>query len=441
MAASGAAAPAWSYEAAMAALDARVNFEAMAAGRVAPPSLDRIGRLMALMAEPQHQYAVVHLTGTNGKTSTARMLTSLLVAQGLSVGTYTSPHLEVVNERIQWQGSPISDASLSEAIGSVVDLETTMGGERLSWFELVTAAAFRWFADVAVDVAVVEVGLGGRWDATNVADGAVAVVTNVGIDHVEYLGPTRHDIAAEKAGIVKPGATLVLGETDPALTSVFEAAGAGAVWLRDDDFSCAANRPAVGGRLLDLRTPGAIYDDVFVGLHGAYQGDNAACALAAAEAFFGVPLTSEVVADAFAGVRSPGRMEVVRRRPLCILDGAHNVDGAGALAASLAEEFGTERRRIVVIGVSRGHDPTQMLSALDPATISHVVACASQWARAVPAPEVAEAARALGLGVEIVPGVPEAVERAMAGAGADDLVLITGSLYVVGPARAALVPE
>lgn len=405
---------------------------------MAPPTLERIRLLMRLMADPQHSYPVVHLTGTNGKTSTARMLTALFGALGLSVGTYTSPHLERVNERIQWYGEPISDAAFAEVVGAVVDLEPLLGGARLTHFEILTGAAYRWFADVAVDVAVVEVGLGGRWDATNVADGRVAVVTNVGIDHVEYLGHTREGIAREKAGIVKPASTLVLGETDPALAPIFEAEEPAEIWRRDVQFSCSGNRVAHGGRLLDLRTPGAAYDDVYLPVHGAYQGDNAACALAAAEVFFGAPLDEDVVAEGFAAVRSPGRMEVMGRRPLCLLDGAHNTHGAAALALTLDEEFGAVESRIVVLGLLRGHDPAEMLGALDPSRIRRVVACAPPWPRAVPAEQVADAARQLGLESELAASVPEAVARGLTLASPDELVLVTGSLYVVGPARTAL---
>src|SRR6266480_5861930 len=226
-------------------LDDHVNLETDASARAAAKRLDRVGRLVELMGEPQRAYPVVHLTGTNGKGSTARMLTALLVAKGLSVGTYTSPHVEHINERIAWNGESISDAAFAEIIEAVASVEQVMD-EAPTHFEILTAAAFRWFADIAVDVAVVEVGLGGRWDATNVADGQVAVVTNVSLDHQEVLGPTRADIAQEKAGIVKPGSTLVLGETTPALADIFRAAGAAEIWERGRDFACDGNRLAHG---------------------------------------------------------------------------------------------------------------------------------------------------------------------------------------------------
>src|SRR5438874_6727422 len=225
---------------AFAYLDDHVNLETDASARAAAKRLDRVGLLVELLGEPQRAYPVVHITGTNGKGSTARMLTALLVAKGLSVGTYTSPHLEHINERIAWNGEPISDAAFVEIIEAVASVEKVVE-EAPTVFEILTAAAFRWFTDIAVDVAVVEVGLGGRWDATNVTDGQVAVVTNVSLDHAETIGPTLVDIATEKAGIVKPGSTLVLGETDPTLAEIFRAGPAAEVWERDRDFGCAVN--------------------------------------------------------------------------------------------------------------------------------------------------------------------------------------------------------
>jgi dihydrofolate synthase/folylpolyglutamate synthase len=425
------------YEAALDYLDEHVNLEAVSARRVDAPTLDRMRALMDLMAEPQRQYPVLHLTGTNGKTSAARILSKLLRAKGLAVGLYTSPHLERVNERMAWSDEPISNEAFAEVVAAVASFEPLLPG-RPTYFELLTAAAYRWFAEIAVDAAVVEVGLGGKWDATNVADGSVAVVTNVGIDHVEYLGPTRRGIAEEKAGIVKPGSLLVLGETDPELVPVFEAAGAEAVWLRDQDFAVDSNQLAVGGRVLDLRTPGARYEELFLPLHGAHQGENAAVALAAAEAFFGAPLEQDVVAEAFAAVRSPGRMEVMGRHPLCIVDGAHNVAGARAAAQTLAEEFPDSASRVLVLGLLAGRDPDEMLEALEPDMARVLVACTPPSPRAMPASLVVAAAERAGLAVVEADTVGEAVDQALDLAEPDELVFITGSLYVVGAARAAL---
>ena len=408
------------------------------APRAASRRLDRVRRLAELMGEPQHAYPVIHITGTNGKGSVARMVTALLTARGLNVGTYTSPHLERVNERIAWGGEPISDVDLAGAIGAVADLEPLLDSPP-THFEILTAAAFRWFADVAVDVAVVEVGLGGRWDATNIADAQVAVVTNISLDHAETIGPTVADIAREKAGIVKPGSTLVVAETDPALLEIFEAAGADETWVRDAQFRCGANRLAHEGRVVDLVTPGATYEGVYLPVHGPFQGDNAAIALAAAEAFFGAPLAPEVVTEAFAGLRLPGRLEVVSRHPLCILDGAHNPAGAVAATAAVQEAFGPATTgRILVIGVLQGRDPDEMLRAFDAGGARLVVTCPPPSPRALPASTLAEAARALDVAAEETTSVAEAVATALALAGPEDLVHVTGSLYVVGAARSAL---
>ncbi len=422
---------------ALAYLDEHVNLETDVSARAASKRLDRVARLVELMGDPQRTYPVVHLTGTNGKGSTARILTSLLVAKGLSVGTYTSPHLERFNERIAWNAEAISDAAFVEIIDAVASIERVME-EPPTVFEILTAAAFRWFADVAVDAGVIEVGLGGKWDATNVADGQVAVVTNVSLDHAETIGPTLADIATEKAGIVKPGSTLVLGETDPVLAEIFRSAGAAEVWERDRDFGCTVNQLAHGGRLVDLRTPGASYDDVYLPLHGAHQGDNAAIALAAAEAFFGAPLDAEVIEDAFAGVRVPGRLEVVSRQPLVVLDGAHNPAGAAAAAEAIAEAFGDVAGRVVVVGLLQGKDPVEMLQALQADGARVLVACPAPSPRTLPPDDVAAAARSMGIESETANSVPEALARALAIASPDDLVLVTGSLYVVGAARAAL---
>jgi dihydrofolate synthase/folylpolyglutamate synthase len=426
------------FDDAVAFLDDHINLEAMIAGtRPSVPTLERIRALCDLMGEPQKQYPVVHLTGTNGKTSTARIITRLLMAKGLSVGTYTSPDLERINERLCWNDAPISDGAFAETIEALAGLEP-LAGERPSRFDLLTAAAFRWFADVAIDAAVIEVGLGGQWDATNVADGEVAVITSIGLDHTEFLGPTRRHVAAEKIGIVKPGATLVIGEIDDEVGDILTQTVAATTLIRDRDFACVDNRVAHGGRLVSLRTPGASYDDVFLPLHGAHQGGNAACALAAAEAFFGQPIADDVVAEALASVTAPGRLEVVGRRPVTILDGVKNPEGARASMASIDEEFGAHNR-VVVIGLLRGRDPGEVLQELRVREAGKVVTGPAPSPRTVDANELADAARALGAVAEAAPSVAEAVARGLAVAGPDDLVLVTGSQYVVGAARPLLV--
>jgi dihydrofolate synthase/folylpolyglutamate synthase len=423
-------------EAALAWLDDHVDYEAIAAGRHPVPSLGRMEELCALMGDPQHTAPVVHVTGTNGKGSTVRMITSLLAASGLSVGTYTSPDLERVNERLSRNGEPVSDDELAEVLVGIAALEAS-SGVRPTRFEALTLAAFRWFADLPVDAVVLEVGMAGRLDATNVADGVVAVVTNVGLDHTAVLGPTRHHIAAEKAGIVKPISTLVLGETDPELVPLFTEQGPARTWLRDEDFGATANRLAVGGRSLDLRTPDASYDEVFLPLHGAHQGDNAACAVAAAEAFFERPLDDAVLRSGLEDVVVPGRFEVLRRNPLVIVDGAHNPDGARTAAAAL-DDLAVRGDRILVVGMNRDRDAVELLEALDARQASRLIATAAPWVRAKPAEEVAAAAASLGIEAVAVPDIDQALATALQGAGRDDVVLVVGSLHVIGPARTAL---
>jgi dihydrofolate synthase / folylpolyglutamate synthase len=436
--------PELDVEQAWAWLDAHVNLESTglppgADRRASAPTLKRIEELLRLLGSPEESYPVIHLTGTNGKTSVARMTSALLEASGLSVGSYTSPHLEDVNERIAWNGEAVDDETLARLLTRIGDVEPHLP-DPPSYFEILTAAAFTWFSDIAVDVAVVEVGVGGTWDATNVVDGRVAVVTNVSVDHVEYLGPTREQIAAEKAGIVKHGSTLVLGETDAALIGTFRDRGASKVEARGDDFGVAGNRPAHRGRLVDLFTPDARYDNVYLPLHGAHQADNAAAALAAAEAFLGRPLSEQVVTDAFATVESPGRLEVVHHQPLVLLDGAHNVAGARALCAALAEEFPSSPRTLVV-GLLREKEPHEMLAALEVQRVARLVCCRPPSPRALDPAEVAAAAVDLGVSparVQTVDSVDGAVASALEVTGADQQIIVTGSLYTVGAARHAL---
>jgi dihydrofolate synthase/folylpolyglutamate synthase len=427
-------------------LDSHTNFEAAMPGRASVPTLERITALCDLMGDPQRAAPVIHVTGTNGKGSTVKIITELLMTSGLTVGSYTSPDLASVNERIARNSEPISDDALAEVLSSLMDLEPLLGA-RATRFELLTAAAFRWFADVAVDVAVVEVGLGGRWDATNVVDPVVAVVTNVSEDHLEVLGPTLEDVAAEKAGIIKSGCHVVLGETDPHLADIFlraaETVGAATVWRRgtgpdDGDFACDANDVAVGGRLIDLRMPEARYEQVFLGLHGAHQGDNAAVALAATEAFFLAPLDEDVVREALGSVRVPGRLETVSHSPLVLLDGAHNLAGAQALARSISGDFAVDGPVIAVVGLLSGRDAAAFLQALASAGVTRAVMCPAPSPRAQPVPDLLSAAKEVGLLADPAPNVVEACEIAVRLAGQSGLVVVTGSLYVVGEARTAL---
>jgi dihydrofolate synthase/folylpolyglutamate synthase len=421
-------------------LDGHQNLERMLADhRPTIPTLDRMLHLVDLLGHPESAAPVLHVTGTNGKTSTAWAITRLLMTKGLSVGTYTSPHLERVNERMAVNGESIADGELAEVLSDLARLEPLLpAGTRLTWFEILTGAALRWFADRPVDVVVCEVGLGGRWDATNVVDATVAVITNIGWDHMEFLGPTQADIAREKAGIVKPGSTVVIGVPEPELQEIFLAEPAAGRWVVGRDFGCTRDVMAVGGRSIDIRTPGASYEGVWLDLHGAHQARNFTLAVAATEAFFEAPVEEPLVREAAATVTSPGRLEVVMRQPLVILDGAKNVTGAQVAIAAIDEEFGADRGRILVVGMLGGKDAAEMLRALEVVRAKLVVTCAPPSPRAQAAEALAETAAGLGATAVAEDSVAAALDRALGAAAPDDLLLVAGSLYVVGAARAVL---
>jgi dihydrofolate synthase / folylpolyglutamate synthase len=434
-----AAPPFGTLDDALAWLDGHIDFEQNMPRRRAWPTLDRIKGLTSLLGEPQDSIPSVHVTGTNGKGSTSAMVTALLMAKGLSVGTYTSPNLHTVAERIARNTVPIDDESFTSVLSELALLESLLP-DRPTRFDLLTAAAFSWFATEAVDSMVVEVGLGGMWDTTNVIHGDVAVLTNVSFDHTDVLGPTLEGITADKAGIIEPGSRVVVGEMPTDLVDIVvaraEEVGAASVWVAGRDFGTESNQVAVGGRLVTLRTPGGRYEDVLVPLHGAHQGVNAGVALAAAEAFFGDPLAPELVEEAMAAVRVPGRLEVLGRRPLLLVDGAHNAAGMAALGAALREEFSVAGTTVAVVGMLTGRDPSAMLAPLASAGVSALVACEPESPRAMPVAAVGEAGRALGLSVYEEPDVSQAVRVARGMVDADGLVVVAGSLYVVGTARA-----
>ena len=424
---------------AVAWLDSHIDFESTMPRRRSLPTLERMEALTALLGEPQDSIPSLHITGTNGKGSTSAMATSLLMAKGLTVGTYTSPNLHVVGERLAHNGEPIDDQSLTGVLTELALLESLMA-EKPTRFELLTAAALSWFSTEAVDAMVVEVGLGGTWDCTNVVHGDVAVLTNVSFDHTDVLGPTLEGIATDKAGIIEPGSRVVVGEMDPELAGIItrraEEVGAASVWVAGRDFGCESNQVAVGGRVVTLWTPAGRYEDVLVPLHGAHQGVNASVALAAVEAFFGDPLAPEVVDEGFAAVRVPGRLEVLGRRPLLLVDGAHNAAGMAALADALREEFAVDGTSVAVVGMLSGRDPSAMLAPLAAIGVAAVIACEPDSPRAMPVAAVSEAGRALGLSVYEEPDVSNALRVARGMVDADGLVVVAGSLYVVGTARA-----
>jgi dihydrofolate synthase/folylpolyglutamate synthase len=418
------------------------------------PSLDRIRAFLQLLGDPERSYPVIQLTGTNGKTSTSRMIDTLLRALDLRTGRFTSPHLERMNERICVDGEPLTDEEFVRAFNDVAPYTHLVDAAQphpLSFFETVVAMAYAAFADAPVDVAVVEVGMGGEWDATNVADAAVAVVTPIGIDHTQYLGSTPEEIAVEKAGIIKPGSTAVLAEQAPGPAEVLlrRCAEVGATVLREGlEFGVVSRVPAVGGQMLTLRGLHGHYDDVFLPLYGAHQAQNAVTALAAVEAFVGdQQLDAELVMEAFSRATSPGRLEVIRRSPMILLDAAHNPHGAAAAAEALEDSFAFSPL-IGVIGVMTDKDAEGVLAAFEP-HLAHVVCTQNSTARAMPAAELATVAREV-FGddrVTVAPRLADAIDEATALAEAGEAVgssigtgavLVTGSVITVGEARAML---
>jgi dihydrofolate synthase / folylpolyglutamate synthase len=426
--------PPVNYREALAWLDRHINLEANA-GRPQGASLDRMREIARVLGDPHQAYPVIHLTGTNGKGSVARMVTNLVSVSGLKVGTYTSPHLERINERISVDLVPLADDEMAAAFSSVAAIESLIDGPP-SHFEILTAAAFAHFADVAIDVAVLEVGLLGRYDCTNIVDADVAVLTRVAADHTDGSEGWRQAIAEEKSGIVKPNTTLVLGESDPELRPIFEAARPAAMLVRGEDFDVVGNQLAVGGRLIDLRTPYSTYDELFLPVHGSHQADNAACAVVAVEAFFDRGLDPDLVTEAFANLTIPGRLEAVAHSPSVLLDCAHNPDGAEALAAALAESFTVVGSRYLVFGCLAQQDPAEMLAALDVNSFDLVVVCTPDSPRARQAADVAAVVDGAGVAVEVVPDPVQAAGRAVALADEEDLVVVAGSIYVVGAVRA-----
>jgi dihydrofolate synthase/folylpolyglutamate synthase len=439
--------------AALLAVDAELN--ARAPETEIEPTLGRVAALLDILGNPQRSYPIIHVAGTNGKTSVTRMAEKLLHTAGLRTGRYTSPHLQRVTERFALDNRPIGAQGFLDAYRELVPylpLIDEQSAVALSKFEVLTAIAFAAFADAPVDAAVIETGLGGRWDATNVADAQVAVIGPVAVDHVEYLGSDVAGIAAEKAGIVKPGSTVVLARQTPeageaVLRRCLEVDAT--VARQDGEFGVVRRDVAVGGQLLTLQGLGGQYEDVFVPLHGAHQADNACLAVAAVEALLGAgadrKLDVELVREAFADVRTPGRLEPVRSAPTVLLDAAHNPHGAAATAAALSEEFDF-RKLVGVLGVMADKDAAGLLGALEPA-LSEVVVTRNSTRRSMHPDDLAEIATA-EFGPERVyvqPRLDDALETAIAvaeevgdseepisGAG----VLVTGSVVTVGEARA-----
>ena len=430
-----------SYDEAVAYLDA-LGVDAM---KDVTPTLDRVRALCDALNNPEASVPAIHVTGTNGKSSVARIATSVLGAVGLSVGTFTSPHLQDVRERISHNGEPLTEAAFGDVFDQIkpyLGVVEAQIGEKLTYFEVLTAMFYLWAADQPVDVVVVEVGLGGRWDATNVTDAPVAAITNIGLDHTEFMGNDRRRIAGEKAGIIKPNAVVVTGERDPEILSIIGDTASeieADVLVADRDFGVIENKVALGGRYLTMRTTVREYDGLFLPLHGAHQGTNAAIALQAVVSFLpSQEIAEDVVNEGFATVRVPGRIETITvegKAPI-VLDVAHNPDGTSALVKALVETFAFERV-IYVLGVLREKDHAGILRELArvPAAL---VLTEPPSGRALPVADLAATADELEIENETAGSVPDAIATALEIASPADLVCITGSHYVVGEARTYL---
>lgn len=429
-----------SYAEAVAWLESHVDFERDIPLRREAPSLENITAVLEMMARPHDDYATIHVTGTNGKGTTTTLTSALLAATGLRVGTYTSPDLHSINERIAINAEPISDSTFLQLLGRMRDIEIATG-IRLTRFEILTAGALLHFSDEGVDVAVIEVGMGGTWDATNVINAAVSVLTNVSLDHTNVLGSSVEEIATDKVGIFRPGARAVLATTDERVRAIAESRAnelETALWRLGEEFEVRENDLSLGGRLLSVRTPFGEIEDVQLNLHGAHQGVNAATAVVTTEAFLDRPLDRNLVGEVLATVTMPGRTEVVGQRPLLVLDGAHNPAGVETLVATLDGAFHVEGERRCVIGVLRGRSLDDVVRPLIQFGFSEFFCCSPNSPRAVPADEVAATVRAFGATASEHPSAASALAHARELSGGDDLIVVTGSLYLVGEIRSLI---
>ncbi|NNC92794.1 MAG: dihydrofolate synthase [Acidimicrobiia bacterium] len=425
------------YEEAVAYLDYH-------AGRGIRPGLTQIQGLLELMGDPHLTYPVVHVTGSKGKSSTSQMITMLAAAHGLSVGTYTSPHLERVEERLAYNGLAATTDEFAQAVADTEAFDALIDGDperRLTYFEFVTAVALAWFAERAIDLGVIEVGLGGRLDATNVVQSQVAVVASIALEHTKYLGDTLTEIATEKAAILKPGGSLVTGDLPPEAAAVMEARAAELATpylVSGRDFRLGDEIQAVGGWDISIDGVYEEYDEIHIPVHGRHQLQNAAVAVAATEELLGRALDPEAVQEGFAALTLPGRIEVTGRRPLVVLDGAHTPESMAAGAAALDEEFPPFLWK-VVLGALGDKKLEELIGALAPVA-GEIFGVTAPSERGIAAADVAAAARATMPDREVHESgsVADGVRAALGAAGEDGAVLVTGSMYVVGEARSLL---
>jgi dihydrofolate synthase/folylpolyglutamate synthase len=414
------------------------------------PTLDRISALVDILGSPQLTYPTIHVGGTNGKTTTSRMIDSLLFEMGLRTGRFTSPHLESYLERISINGQPIDAKELIFSFNDIspyLDLMDSKFENPISFFEAITALAFAAFAEHPIDVGVIEVGMGGQWDATNVVDADVSVITPIGLDHMEYLGSTISEIAATKAGIIKEQGFIVLAQQEPeaAVELLRRAAEVGADVAREGlEYSIDSRAIAVGGQLISITGLRGHYDDIFLPLHGKHQASNAAAALIAVEAFFGEQdLDIDAVRAGFANVTSPGRCEVIHRDPTIILDAAHNPHGAKAIAETMQSEF-TFDEVTGIVALMADKDALGILQALEP-VMNQIIVTTNSSERAMKVGDLSNLATQV-FGADRV-FAEETLEAAIDRAVKDSIrplsdeslaILITGSVVTVGQARTAV---
>ena len=404
------------------------------------PDLERMRALAVLLADPQLTYPTIHVTGTNGKTTTARLASAVACAHGLTTGLFTSPHLASVTERFELCGEPIAEEAFGEEFERLLAFVRTVDERvgRVTYFETLTAFAYLWFADAPVAVGVFEVGMGGTWDATNLVSGDVAVLCPIGVDHPE-LGSTIAEVAGEKAGIVKQGKVAVAREQAAEALQVIERRceeQIATLLLEGRDWELDDLTPAVGGQAMAVRGLHATYDEVLLPIHGEHAAHNAAAAVVAVEALLERALDPDAVRVALGSMTSPGRLEVVSRRPLIVLDGAHNPAAAEALAEALPDTFTGDRLHLVM-GVFADKDLEGIVRPLAPLADAGY-ASAVDSVRARPPEAVADAMAAAGIPTEAFATVREALDAARDAASADDLILVTGSLYTVAEARRVL---
>ena len=426
------------------------------------PSLDRMRAILDLLGHPEQSFRVIHITGTNGKGSTARMAEALCRAYGLRTGLYTSPHLESVTERIAIDGQQLSEDDFIDIYDQVKDFIALVdadsvkhGGPRMSFFEVLTTMAIWAFADAPVDVAIVEVGMGGRWDATNMLDADAAIIGPVDMDHMQWLGDTVEKIAGEKSGIIKQGSTAIIGrqpheeQVMPILLDQAKSVGAAAVIRDGEEMEVVSRTPAVGGQVATLRTPNGTYEDVPIAMFGEHQAHNALAALAAAEVVVPVAgaLNGDIVAKALSGVRVPGRIETIRTSPTIIIDGGHNVQAVTALRAAIEENYNFQQL-VGVVSMMSDKEVEDVLGVMEP-VLSEIIVTQNSWAPRVMKAEDLEkiADRVFGSDrVTRIDDLPDAIQAAVdkvdaadeTGVGYGRGVLIFGSFVTAGDARRLL---